>query len=116
MPEFLEVVARNRAAREAIVRNVKAIPGVEVAATTKEGFPFSGSGMATSFRIDSSLILEAILTVRQVSPNYFDVLGIPILEGRTFTDNEDAVGARRRRGCARGNGPPFRSGRPEPRA
>ena len=92
MAAFNEVVDRNVFVREAVVRNVQAIPGVDAVATTMHGFPFSGSYSVTSFRVDDSVFPNANLSVRQVSPNYFEVLGIPMLNGRTFTDVEDREG------------------------
>ncbi len=74
-----------------LLREVRALPGVREASVTSM-LPFSGNG-------SSSVILpegympkpgESILSPYQsrVGTRYFEAMGIPLLEGRTFTDED----------------------------
>jgi predicted permease len=77
------------------VQRVEALPGVTRAAATYAvpletmfGVPFNIVGRTpASGRYDGRGWVAA-------SPGYFDVLRIPVLRGRAFTDRDDAAGAR----------------------
>ncbi len=82
------VTRLSRDARE----KFRAVPGVEASAATcfppfasRGGFPFVivGRPQASSSETGDGLWMD-------VSPGYFDVLQIPILRGRDFTEQDDA--------------------------
>ncbi len=69
-----------------------ALPGVQGAATARS-LPFSGNESTMAFVAEGSDIDtdDAPLVRRnQVSPNYFEVMDIPVLQGRTFTQADRA--------------------------
>jgi len=78
--------------------NVQALPGVRSAALT-EIIPLSQDEMD----MGRFVVKEAPPSVpgeapaadfRDVSPSYFATMGIPLLQGRTFTDHDNADGSR----------------------
>jgi putative ABC transport system permease protein len=83
---------RTPALREEFVReileSVRAIPGVKQVAVT-DYLPLSGMiGGANAFaRVGSPGVFA---NTRAISPNYFDVMGIPIVGGRSFVEMDDA--------------------------
>jgi predicted permease len=73
---------------EQIIDTIRAIPGVKDAAVT-DYLPLTGmSRSADAFVKPGSKGLFA--NIHAVSPNYFDVMSIPIVGGRSFTDRDDA--------------------------
>src|SRR5215472_15179370 len=67
------------------------LPGVR--AVTMNSFPpFSGLGAATGVHLlgqpPRSLMDLPVAAVRVVGPHYFDSMGIPLMAGRTFTEQE----------------------------
>jgi putative ABC transport system permease protein len=76
-----------------LVERLQALPGVR-SATAIDALPFGGPGSATGFFISGQPAPAAgekpVCDVRVIEPNFFDVMGIPLLEGRTFTDREAA--------------------------
>ena len=83
--------ARGRVVFQEYLQKVAAIPGVDSAATVtgpplrpSRGGPFQIVGEK-----DGSGALRSVLALTsQVSPDYFRALGIPVLAGRTFRDND----------------------------
>jgi len=78
--------------------NVQALPGVRAAALT-EITPLSQDDMDMGrFAVQEappSVPGEApAADFRDVSPSYFATMGIPLLQGRSFTDHDNADGAR----------------------
>lgn len=72
---------------------IKTIPGA-ISATADIGPPFSGIGLSTSVAVvgeppQSSGEISGTL-LRVIEPGYFDTLGIPLLQGRTFSGREFA--------------------------
>lgn len=84
--EVALMTARHRAAFDAILERVRAIPGVDAAALVGQ-LPLGG-GLVTEGivvpgqRVPAGEDVEA----NRVSPNYLLALRIPLLEGRGFTD------------------------------
>jgi predicted permease len=66
-------------------------PGVESAAAAVP-IPFSGFGGSASFNIEGRILQPGDPgphgDIRQVSPRYFEAMGIPLLHGRVFTDQD----------------------------
>jgi predicted permease len=66
-------------------------PGV-LSAATGVPLPFSGINGSASFEIEGRAKLPGDPgphgNVREVSPNYFETMGIPVLRGRTFTADD----------------------------
>ncbi|MBV9924262.1 MAG: ABC transporter permease [Acidobacteria bacterium] len=77
---------------EETLRRVSAVPGVRGAALTSN-LPLAGDGGTGSPQVvgrstPASELTEAHL--RTVSPNYFEVLGVPLVAGRPFAERDDA--------------------------
>jgi predicted permease len=77
--------------RDALQR-VQALPGVESAALVTPRLPFDVNFSQTTIRVDGKAYGpddrgETIANV-SVSPDYFATMGIPILEGRGFTESD----------------------------
>jgi putative ABC transport system permease protein len=76
-------------------RGIKSLPGVEAAAFTSI-LPLSGTNSDSSFDIEGRDSAAARVfpdeEIRVVTPEYFQVLRMPLLQGRLFTeaDNADA--------------------------
>jgi putative ABC transport system permease protein len=74
-----------------LVERMQSQPGVR-SATAIDALPFGGPGSATGFIISGRPAPAPgevpTCDVRVVEPNYFDVMGIPFLAGRTFTERE----------------------------
>jgi putative ABC transport system permease protein len=78
---------------QAVLAQVRSVPGVESAATVNylplnhetdsEPFSLAGAEQPAGARLPEALVLA-------VSPQYFDVLGIPILQGRDFSADDRA--------------------------
>ena len=91
---------RGASQAQALLDATRRVPGVQHAALSAL-VPLAGSAMSVGeIRVDGRAapkpadFWEANANV--VSPGYFDVLGIPILHGRTFTDGDQAGTPRRR--------------------
>src|SRR4030095_1668388 len=79
-----------------VTEKVKEIPGVQ-SVTLVRGLPFSGNGGSTAIILpDRELPKEGTepeVMFNTVMPNYFETIGIPLLKGRTF-GNEDQANTR----------------------
>jgi putative ABC transport system permease protein len=76
-----------------IIEQVRRVPGVR-AATLVRGLPFSGNGGTVNFELPGLPPSEERLRARSnaVDTEYFRAMGIPLLRGRTFTE-QDRQGA-----------------------
>ncbi|MEO8499843.1 MAG: ABC transporter permease [Vicinamibacteria bacterium] len=84
--------AQVQAFYEQLLARVKALPGV-LAATGNVFAPFTGPGAATDFDIvgrPAPTGQGPVTDVRVVAADYFDTLRIPLIEGRTFSPEEQA--------------------------
>jgi putative ABC transport system permease protein len=74
-----------------VVARVATLPGVTstCAGTT---LPLSGSGIGLNYTIQGSEAEEAQAMADSVSVDYFDTLGIPLISGRTFTEQDQREG------------------------
>jgi putative ABC transport system permease protein len=78
-----------------LLERLGALPGVEAAASIYP-LPLSGSNMILAFVVEGRPAPPPAETpstnVRMISPNYFKVMGIPLVQGRAFEDR-DRLGA-----------------------
>jgi putative ABC transport system permease protein len=74
-----------------IIERVRAVPGV-VSAALVRGLPFSGNGGGTQLEIVGQPPPERLPRARanQVDHGYFATMGIPLVRGRVFTENDVA--------------------------
>ncbi len=81
------------AIRHRVLERVASLPGVESAAISSHIF-FGGGYLTGKNSVESSDVPtpdEGISTFQQyLSPNFFQTLGIPLLKGRDFTDQDNA--------------------------
>jgi len=77
-----------------LLGRLKALPGVEAAAATSQ-LPLGGSNASTTFQIDGQPPLapseQPGAHSRVVSPDFFSALRIPVIEGRAFSEADDAA-------------------------
>jgi putative ABC transport system permease protein len=80
---------RRAAFYDQALKELAALPGVH-SAVTVTGFPFSGLMNNGSFIIDGQPVTDAgaqrFAVIKDVSPNYFNALGAPSIEGRAFSN------------------------------
>ena len=76
-------------------RRIKALPGVEAAAFTSI-LPLSGSNSDSSFKIEGrDAMAEKVFPdeeIRNITPEYFSVLKVPLLQGRFFNEGDQFDG------------------------
>jgi predicted permease len=88
--------AKRRTFFHEVIRRVKTVPGVEDAAVIAP-LPISGDGVQTPFvRADKPLPDPSqvpLSDLGMISPDYFSVMGVPLLRGRFFNedDREDSL-------------------------
>lgn len=71
-----------------LLETIETVPGVTGVATVNQ-LPLTGQGGTGSFRVDGAVADFGQSTrVRTVTANYFDVLGIPMREGRAFAGGD----------------------------
>jgi len=94
---YLNPPQRARLARE-LVRCLEAAPGVQsVAVGLTTSVPFLSTRALNSFNLIAFSIPENATSAQEeytadfgaVSPNYFDLLKLPLRKGRVFTDHDD---------------------------
>ncbi len=71
---------------------LNALPGVQSAAAVFP-LPMSGDEIRTSFQIEGRPVAksdEPHTSIRVVTPNYFGTMRIPLLQGRDFTERDEA--------------------------
>jgi putative ABC transport system permease protein len=77
-----------------VVEAAGAVPGVEAAAVTStvpmEGGASESGVVAAGQPMPTSPAEVTLVQFQTVSPGYFDVLGIPLLRGRSFEPSDDA--------------------------
>jgi predicted permease len=75
-----------------LLERLRAVPGVQVAATGTP-LPLQGHEMRARFDIEERPVAASDRPrsdMAIVTPDYFAAMGIPLLKGRTFTDQDDA--------------------------
>lgn len=76
-----------------VIEKIKEVPGVQSASLVR-GLPFSGNGGTTAITLPDREAppkgQEPEVMYNTAMPNYFETIGIPLLKGRTFS-NEDQL-------------------------
>ena len=74
-----------------VIRRVRSVPGVEIAALT-DSFPPDHQGDADSFGMEGQTLapgeLNPIISTVTVSSDFFHAFRIPMIKGRSFTDHD----------------------------
>ncbi|HYJ88039.1 MAG TPA: ABC transporter permease [Pyrinomonadaceae bacterium] len=78
--------------QQQLVQRVAQVPGVRSVGTV-DNLPFSGNELNLAWGIEGQPPLSAAdrprAFLRKVSPNYFESMGIPVRNGRAFTDSDN---------------------------
>ncbi|HWR52500.1 MAG TPA: FtsX-like permease family protein [Bryobacteraceae bacterium] len=77
-----------------LLERLRAIPGVEAAATGTP-LPLQGRQMSVAFNIEdrpAAVPDRPVSNIAIVTPGYFGAMGIPIFKGREFTERDKAEG------------------------
>ena len=95
--ELLASPEKQRAMLNQLMPQLEAIPGVR-AASPVVAVPFSGAAgwdgeLAAEGQTPEDAAANPMLNLEVVAPSYFTTVGVPVLRGRTFTDQdrEDAL-------------------------
>lgn len=76
-----------------VTEKVQEIPGVQSVALVR-GLPFSGNGGSTAITLPDRKLpqkgTEPEVMFNTATPNYFETIGIPLLRGRTFGNEDQA--------------------------
>jgi putative ABC transport system permease protein len=79
--------------QQQLVQRVAQVPGVQSVGTV-DNLPFSGNEFNAGLTVEGQPPLNPAdrprAFLRNVSPNYFESMGIPLRKGRTFTDSDNA--------------------------
>ena len=79
--------------QQQLVQRVAQVPGVQSVGTV-DNLPFSGNEFNVGYSIEGQPPLNAAerprAFLRNVSPNYFEAMGIPLRKGRGFTESDNA--------------------------
>ena len=88
-PQYRNNLPHIEAFQKAALTNIKALPGVESAAFTLS-LPIAGSQWGSVFIVGDQPVLDRsqipIAAFNPVSPEYFQTMGIRLLQGRSFTE------------------------------
>ncbi|MGD8331865.1 MAG: ABC transporter permease [Acidobacteriota bacterium] len=75
-----------------LLGEIEALPGVQAAGAINH-LPLGGMSINGGFAIDGRGPQESYVDYRAVMPGYFEAMGIPLLRGRTYTEDDRAGGA-----------------------
>ena len=84
-PESKITPGNEAAFKRQLIEDVRNVPGIQNAASTSPITPLSGGGWSHGIHIGDK---EGSSQFTYVSPTYFATMGIPLLTGRNFTDND----------------------------
>lgn len=94
--QYRDVKKRSAFTRE-VLQKAKALPGVKYAAITNgNAVPMGGQQFSGPFTGEDLASLDSSVPTAQgaaVSPDYFQLMGTPLLRGRMFVDNDDLTAA-----------------------
>jgi putative ABC transport system permease protein len=80
---------RNRGLLRNTIDQIRAIPGVEIAALVSGGVPLRGDLRTIEFGIPGrGLPPDEDLDFNEISADYFRAMRVPLLRGRSFTDDD----------------------------
>lgn len=89
-PEYDDTEARRRYVTQTLDR-LQSLPGVDSAAFVAP-MPFSGAEIGGDFKVDGRPVpeqgREPVANVRNVTPQYFQTIRIPLLKGRYFNEQD----------------------------
>jgi putative ABC transport system permease protein len=84
--------ARQQAAfYQQVGQRLAAVPGVQLVGANI-GLPFTGAGIGSSFEIEGRAASpggQPAASYRAISPGYFQTMGVPLFNGRDFTDRDN---------------------------
>ncbi len=91
--------ARRRCASETVrmLEAVKRLPGVQASAAVSDALPLEGTSSTSGIRVPGRSVPtgdDRYIHYRIVTPGYLELLRIPLLRGRHFTDEDRADGQR----------------------
>ncbi|HEY9229021.1 MAG TPA: FtsX-like permease family protein, partial [Gemmatimonadaceae bacterium] len=81
----------------AALSRLATLPGAVAATAASEGIPFTGNNSSSGYSLEgqsADIQQRHTATQQRILPSYFSVLGIPMIAGRAFT-NEDRIDAPR---------------------
>lgn len=92
--DFPSAVPDNRrlALDDAIMKQVRAIPGADSAASVIQP-PVTGGYSNNTIHIDGDKVAKRISDFNWIGESYFRTMGIPLLAGRDFTPHDDKASA-----------------------
>jgi putative ABC transport system permease protein len=76
-----------------ILHKIRAIPGVQDAAVVGEGLPLDYGGNDFAWLPSEGEARGISADVRSISPDYFHTMGIPLLQGRLFSNADSPTSA-----------------------
>jgi putative ABC transport system permease protein len=80
---------RNRGLLRNTLDRIRAIPGVDIAALVGGGVPLRGDLRTIDFGIPGRVLPpNEDLDFNEISPDYFRAMRVPLLRGRSFTDDD----------------------------
>src|SRR5262249_19542723 len=91
-PNAPQAPTAQRDALARAIRNIEAIPGgqgvspVFAVPFTAGGGGIDGGPMSTPEQTDADAARNPMLNLELAAPNYFSMLGVPVIAGRGFTD------------------------------
>jgi putative ABC transport system permease protein len=86
---FATAQQRNRGLLRHVLDRARGIPGVETAALVGGGVPLRGDLRTVDFAIPGRVLPpNEDLDSNEISPDYFRAIGVPLLAGRFFTDDD----------------------------
>jgi putative ABC transport system permease protein len=80
----------------AILERIEALPGVRASGTVSFGLPLTGSGLRGDFTIEGQPAPPSGVVANKfvVSPGYFAALGVSLIRGRVFSEQDGDQAAR----------------------
>ncbi len=79
---------------DGILKNVQSVPGVQSAAVIGAGLPLDYGGNVFVWLVSEGESRGLSSDFRSVTPDYFGTMGIPLLQGRSFTNADSSYSAK----------------------
>ena len=88
-PDVQQASQRYSQRLQNVLSRVRAMPGVEVASLLGGGLPLSGNLRTVNFGIPGrELSRNTDIALNQISPDYFRAIKVPLVKGRSFTEDD----------------------------